>query len=120
MAKREEAERRGRIAEHVALWYLRLKGYKLLAHRFKATTGEIDLVMRKRDTTVFVEVKARPTVDAAVIAVSTRQRQRIAAGARAWMSRDPKGASAYWRFDIVAVSPYLWPTHIENAFEGTL
>jgi putative endonuclease len=118
MARREEAEKRGRFAEVVALWYLRAKGYRLLAQRFKAKSGEIDLIMRRGDMTVFVEVKARATVDLAVIAVSERQRHRLAAGARAWMSRDAKAAQGFSRFDIVAVPSYLWPTHIENAFEG--
>jgi putative endonuclease len=44
---REAAEKRGHTAETVALWFLRLKGYRLLARRFKCASGEVDLVMRK-------------------------------------------------------------------------
>jgi putative endonuclease len=118
MNKRETAEKRGRNAEVVALWFLRAKGYRLLAKRFKAATGEIDLIMRRGETTAFIEVKARATIDDAVIAVTERQRHRISAAARAWMARDPKASQSFCRFDIVAVPSYLWPTHIENAFEG--
>jgi putative endonuclease len=117
-SKREQAERRGRLAEVIALWYLRAKGYRLLVHRYKAATGEIDLIMRKGDTTVFVEVKARTTIDDAVTAVSSRQSARISAAARSWMARDGKAAQGFCRFDIVAVPSYLWPTHIKNAFDG--
>jgi putative endonuclease len=118
MNKREDAEFRGRLAETVALWYLRCKGYRLLARRYKAPQGEIDLIMRKRDTTIFIEVKTRKTVDEAVIAVTHWQARRIAAASASWMGRDPKAAAGFCRFDIVAVPSYLWPTHIENAFYG--
>ncbi len=56
---REKAEKRGHFAELVALTYLRLKGYRLLAQRFKSPQGEVDLIMRRRDVTAFIEVKAR-------------------------------------------------------------
>jgi putative endonuclease len=118
MTSREKAEQRGRIAETIALWYLRCKGYRLLARRFKARQGEVDLIMRKGETTAFIEVKARRTVDDAVISVTNTQSRRIASAAATWMARDPKAASGFCRFDIVAVPSYLWPTHIENAFYG--
>jgi putative endonuclease len=118
MGKREHAERRGRYAEVIALWYLRGKGYRLLARRFKSPLGEVDLIMRKRDTTVFVEVKARPTFDDAMFAVTAWQQKRIAQAAALWMGRDVKAARGFCRFDIVAVPATLWPTHIENAFYG--
>jgi putative endonuclease len=116
--KREAAERRGRRAETVALWFLRLKGYRLLARRYQSHHGEVDLIMRRGRTTAFIEVKARPDRDAAVIAVSPHQARRIAAAAGLWMARDQIAAQGFCRFDIVAVSAYLWPHHIENAFEG--
>ncbi len=122
MKRRQSAERRGHRAETIALWYLRLKGYRLLSRRFKCHAGEVDLVMRRGDTTAFIEVKARATVDEAVIAVTPHQARRISAAAALWMTRDAVAASGHCRFDIVAVSSNfwsrLWPTHIANAFYG--
>ena len=115
---RRKAEDAGRTAELVALWYLRLKGYRLLAHRYKSPQGEIDLVMRKGDTTAFVEVKSRKTIDGAIAAVTPYQAKRIAAAARSFMGTDRRAAMQFCRFDIVAVSPYHLPRHIENAFYG--
>ncbi len=114
-AKSEEA---GRGAELLALWFLRFKGYRLLVHRYKSHAGEIDLIMRKGDTTAFIEVKARATIAAAITAVTPYQSKRISAAARIFMAHDRKAALQFCRFDIVAVSPYQWPKHIENAFEG--
>ena len=115
---RRKAEEAGRTAELVALWFLRLKGYRLLAHRYKSPQGEIDLVMRRGETTAFIEVKARKTADSAIAAVTPYQARRIAAAARSFMGRDCKAAMQFCRFDIVAVSPYHLPRHIENAFYG--
>lgn len=109
-------ERRGRWAEAVAEASLRLKGYRLLARRFKSGPGEIDLIMRKGEVTAFVEVKIRVDADRAVEAVTNYQSRRIAAAARIWMARDPRAALGTCRFDIVAVCPYQWPRHIPNAF----
>lgn len=115
---RRQAEEAGRAAELLALWYLRLKGWRLLKHRYKCAVGEVDLIMRKGSTTAFIEVKARSRLDAAVESVTPRQAKRISAAARSFLTHDRTAALQSCRFDIVAVSPYHWPRHIENAFDG--
>lgn len=115
---RQGAERRGRLAEIAALWCLRLKGYRLLAHRYKSPMGEVDLIMRRGQVTAFIEVKRRFSSDASIESVTDFQARRISAAARSWMGRDAIAARQFCRFDIVAVSPYHWPQHIENAFYG--
>ena len=112
---RRRNERRGRWAESLALASLRLKGYRLLARRFKSGAGEVDLIMRRGEVTAFIEVKVRGTADLAVEAVTDFQSRRIATAARIWMARDPKAALGICRFDIVTISPYQWPHHIANA-----
>jgi putative endonuclease len=119
-ANRQRNEKRGHKAENIAFLFLRLKGYKLLARRFKSHHGEIDLIMRKGKTTAFIEVKARNSTDAAITSVTTYQSKRISAAAGLWMLRDAKAAAGFCRFDIVAVNAYLWPTHIQNAFSGEI
>ncbi len=85
MRDRKAAEEAGRTAETVALWYLRLKGWRLLSRRYKCAFGEVDLIMRKGETTAFIEVKARATLDGAVESVSPRQARRISAAARSFL-----------------------------------
>ena len=80
---RQQAEQSGRAAETIALWFLRLKGYRLLAWRYKSPMGEIDLIMRRGEVTAFIEVKARATRDKAVESVTAYQSRRISAAARA-------------------------------------
>jgi putative endonuclease len=69
---RSAAEQRGRRAEILALLFLSLKGYRILARRFRAAGGEIDIVARRGDLLIFAEVKARATIDAALGAVPPR------------------------------------------------
>ncbi|WP_448954027.1 YraN family protein [Labrys neptuniae] len=118
--ERQAAFRFGLNAETRAAWLLRCKGYRLLAHRFKVPGGEIDLIARRGDTVVFVEVKARAGLAAALEAITPGQRQRIATAARAWLARHPDHALLTQRFDAVFVVPRRWPRHLPNWFEMDL
>ncbi|MEK9708822.1 MAG: YraN family protein [Alphaproteobacteria bacterium] len=72
---RVRADRRGHFAERIACWWLRLAGYQIVARRWRAVTGEIDLIAKRRRLLVFVEVKYR--FDSQHIAAPTpRQCQR--------------------------------------------
>ena len=49
----------GLLAETISALYLSIKFYKILARRLKTPFGEIDIVAKKGNTLVFIEVKAR-------------------------------------------------------------
>jgi putative endonuclease len=117
---RHAAHNHGHRAETIALWYLRCKGYRLLQQRFKTPVGEIDLVMQRGQTVVFVEVKARSKIDDGLYAVTPMQSRRISAAAASYVAHQLHAAPQYQRFDIVVVPSYLWPRHIKNAFDGNL
>jgi len=68
----------GLSAESRAAAYLVAKGYRIAARRFKTPFGEVDIVARRRGVLVFVEVKARSTLDAAAESLQLRQQRRIA------------------------------------------
>jgi putative endonuclease len=117
LAGRRRAFRTGIGAERKAAWLLRFKGYRILALRFRTPNGEADLVAIRGSTLVFVEVKARGTIAAALEAITPRQQRRIASAARAWLVRHPEDMGLTLRFDAVFVTPRRWPRHLENAFE---
>lgn len=116
---RRAAFRLGLSAESRAAVYLMVKGYRIVARRFKCPIGEIDLVARRRGTLVFVEVKARERLDDAAEAVTVRQRRRIVAAAQAWLSRHPDDVMRPIRFDVVLVAPRRMPRHLQAAFDAT-
>lgn len=113
---RRDAFSRGKRSEWLAAWALRLKGYRILATRYRTPLGEIDLVARRGDLVAIVEVKARGSVADAVDAVSPSAQRRIAAAADLWLARQPDHARIALRFDIVAMLPRRWPVHIPDAF----
>ena len=87
---REQAERRGRRSEALAAWYLRLKGWRILARRVKTPRGEVDLVARRGRMVAFVEVKWRRTAAELDIAIDHHRLRRVAAAAEAIAGRLPK------------------------------
>ena len=116
--ERRRAETLGLSAETRAAWMLRLGFHRILARRFRCSSGEIDLVARRGRTLVFVEVKARDTLAAAIEAVTPRARARILAAADAFVAHRPELADLDRRFDIVAVLPRRWPKHLADAFRA--
>lgn len=113
---RRRAWRFGWLAEGLCALLLRLKGYRVLARRWRSGGGEIDLIARRGRVLVFVEVKARRDPGAAAEAVAPRQRRRIVQAARAFVARHPAAAGLDWRFDAVLVTPWGPPCHIVDAW----
>ncbi len=96
-----------------------MKGYRVLARRYRSPAGEIDIVARRGATLVFVEVKARERFDDAAEAIGPHQRRRIIAAARMWLAAHPQDLSRPMRFDAVLVVPHRLPRHLEAAFDAT-
>lgn len=114
--KRQKAWRRGHVSEYLAAAFLLLKGYRILAIRHRTKLGEIDIIARKGDLAVFVEVKARRGEREALDAVSFSAQKRIRAASDLWLARQPDYAQLSQRYDIVAILPGRWPRHFQDAF----
>ena len=117
--RRVAAFRLGLSAESRAAMLLIAKGHRIAARRWKTPVGEIDIVARRRRDLVFVEVKARDTLDAAAESVTARNQQRIVAAAEFWLSSHPDDVERFIRFDVILVAPGKMPRHIVNAFDAT-
>ena len=113
---RHERERAGRLAEIAAAWLLRLRGFRVLARRFATPVGEIDLVVRRRDLLVFVEVKRRLRFEDALAALLPAQQARIARAAGAFLQRQRRLAGCALRFDLVTVTPWRLPRHLPDVW----
>ena len=114
---RQRAERGGRRAERLAAWWLRLKGWRILAIRARTSVGEVDLVARRGRTLAFIEVKARATEAGAAWALDDHRLRRVAAAPEALIPR-------YWRdgdtvrIDALFMVPRRWPRHMTNVWHG--
>ncbi len=114
------SDTKGRIAEAVAIAWLRLTGHRILARRWSAHRGsgmgEIDAVIQRGGCVAFVEIKHRRTRDAALWAVQPRQRRRIERAAGAFLALHPELARLEIRFDAVLLAPGHWPRHHKDAW----
>jgi putative endonuclease len=117
--ERQVAFRTGISAESRAAALLIAKGFRILARRWRSPVGEIDIIARRRSLLVFVEVKARDTLDDAAWSVTERQRSRIIAAAEAWLARNADDRIQDIRFDAMLVAPGRIPRHIPAAFDAS-
>lgn len=108
--------KKGLQAEFKAKTYLRMKGYRVLAERFKTPVGEIDLIVKKNNIIVFVEVKLRASLDAAAESIHGRNQSRVRNAAELYLQKYPEYNECELRFDALMLAPRALPRHIENAF----
>jgi putative endonuclease len=106
----------GLRAEAFAALLLRLKGYRILARRYKTRVGEIDLIARRGRTIAFVEVKARRSLAAALESLTPAMRARICRAALSYIARNPRHAGCDLRFDLIAAAPPFYWRHLDNAW----
>jgi len=111
---RGRAEARGRRGESLAAWFLRLKGWRIVARRVKTPRGEIDLVARRGRTVAFVEVKWRASGDDLALALDAYRLRRVIAATEAVSSRFVRAGDEP-RIDAILLAPGRWPRHIANA-----
>ena len=107
----------GERGELEALFYLRRRGYIVIARRWQTPQlrGDLDLIAWEGDTLCFIEVKTRSARDRtpAALAIDTRKRRNLARMIRAYLRTLPRPKSGtptlkpLTRLDIVSV--YLLP-----------
>jgi putative endonuclease len=99
-------QRTGRRGEEDAYFFLRRRGYVMVARNYRSPhhRGEIDLIGWDGEVLCFIEVKTRTTRDVkpAEAAVDHRKRKSLTAVASEYLGHRPS-PSCQWRFDVVAV-----------------
>src|SRR4029077_3504141 len=116
--KRLKARRRGRAAEHLGRWHLRLRGWRILACDWRCPAGEIDILARRRDILAAIEVKSRADYATGAAALLPRQRRRIARAVEAFLAMRPELAALAVRFDVMVVERRRLPRHLPDAWRS--
>jgi len=117
----------GKIGEKLAERYLKEKGYKILDRNAvfripgSPQKGELDLVARKDDIIVFVEVKTLK--DDVFMSpeekVTLPKQKKLRVSAESWMIKNRIPLNSKWQIDVVSVVKNYKETkisHFENAF----
>jgi len=117
VSDRRKAERAGRVGETAAAWWLRLKGWRILARRVRTPAGEVDLIARRGNLVAFVEVKRRRTGAELDFAIDEYRLTRVAAAAEYLGPRYMQPGDDM-RVDVILIAPGRALRHIENAWIG--
>jgi putative endonuclease len=118
-ARHVAAARRGRRAETLAAWRLRLAGWRIVARDLRLPGAQVDIVARRGRTLAFVEVKARGDADEAAESLHPAQAARIARAAEIFVAARPQFAAFDIRFDMVLVALRRWPRHLQGAWRDS-
>jgi putative endonuclease len=104
------------MAEDAACAALRGDGWTILARRLRTAAGEVDAVAEKAGILSIVEVKARPTLSQAVLALTAAQRIRLTGACEIILAQNPDWGVHGVRFDVVVVNPAGQVRRIADAF----
>lgn len=110
----------GELGERIAERWLRRQGWRVIQRRFRNGHRDIDLVVERDGTVVFVEVKARRGTEFGdpVEAVNWAKQKELARSASVWIDRHGRPSESY-RFDVIGVlvqGDRVRVRHVANAF----
>ena len=94
----------GKLGEETARKFLRKRGYRIRETGFRCRYGEIDIIARKKDYLVFVEVRTKSNLDFGTPEESITQakKERLIASALTYTSTH-ENLPSLWRIDVVAI-----------------
>ena len=95
----------GFFTEKYVMIFLWIKGYKILKHRYRLNFGEIDIIAKKNNFIIFVEVKARYKKINIENVLNFHQIERIKKSAEHFISKNQKLQNCRRRFDFIEVRP---------------
>jgi len=97
--------RPGRRAEQRAVWWYRLRGYRILATNAWAAGYELDIIVRRGRRLVFCEVKEKSgeRFGDPLEMVDDEKQRRLRLAADAWLARHSETAGLQVSFDVIAV-----------------
>lgn len=115
--------RTGAAGEGIAIEYLRAQGYTIVDRNWSTVVGELDIVAKRDEIFVFVEVKTRrgAGTEAALEAVTPAKHERTLKAVYQYLHEHDIDAESGWRIDVigVAIAAHGPPRidHVEDAFD---
>jgi len=116
----DNRKKTGRRGEEMAAAYFARQGYTIIERNWRCATGELDIIMEKEDTLIFVEVRTRSSrrFGTAEESVTPAKQARLVELAQAYLQETEQAAHRPWRIDVAAIrlgpgKPQI--NHITNA-----
>ena len=106
----------GIISEFIAIIILIFKGYKILHHRYKNKSGEIDIIAKKFNKIIFIEVKARKNKIISTDIIDYKQILRIKNCAEIFLVKNKSYLNYEFRYDLIIFNKNFLARHFKNFF----
>jgi putative endonuclease len=106
----------GIAAEEAACAALIADGWTILGRRLRTRAGEVDAVAEKAGILSIIEVKCRPTLALAAVALTARQQSRLVGACEIILGEHPDWGISGVRFDVLVVDPGGKVRRIADAF----
>lgn len=97
--------RPGKRAEQRAVWWYRMRGYRILATNAWVAGYELDIIARRGRRLIFCEVKEKlgALFGDPLEMVDAEKQRRLRTAADAWLARHPETRSLQVSFDVIAI-----------------
>ncbi len=120
----DKRKQTGNSGEDRAAEFLLRNGYEIVVRNFRTNQGEIDIIVKKGEYIVFVEVKTLPKGNLEFLShvLDGRKQKRIVKTAKRFLAINRQYSNSYIRFDVIVIDMPGLPQvyHIENAFAELL
>ncbi len=95
----------GRRGEEIARKFLKKRGYRILATNVRGYFGEIDIIARRKDCHVFVEVRTRigDAFGTPEESITKKKKDKMVACALDYVASHRELEETSWRIDVVAI-----------------
>jgi putative endonuclease len=98
----KDNQQKGHHAEQLAADFLIQAGYTILERNWHCAYGEIDIIAKNDNTCVFIEVRARKTLDDAFASITPSKQEKMTRSAYSYLEQLP--SNTLWRVDMIAVA----------------
>jgi putative endonuclease len=116
-----DRQKLGKAGENIAKKYLQERGYELITSNFRTKKGEIDIICRKSDDLVLVEVKSLRMTNfgSGEERISKIKQKKLIKTTYQFLEHRPEFESLGIRFDVIVVNFVKYPaqiSHYQGAF----
>jgi putative endonuclease len=94
----------GKLGEKLAQKFLKKKGYRICETNFRCQSGEIDIVAKRKDYLVFIEVRTKSNLDFGTPeeSITESKKKKLISSALHYINTH-RDLPASWRIDVVAI-----------------
>lgn len=108
---------RGKREERIEDLEIMIKGFRIVERRYRKRIGEIEMIERRGDMVMIVEVKERESFEEEKFEVKKKEMRRIEEDEDIWMKRKKDRERIQMSLDMVEVMKRRWKKNVKEFFK---